>query len=169
MNRPHSSGPDDPEPIQPESWPDPPEPSAARWEKVRSGIHARLPVRAPRKPWAAVVTAAGIAAAVLVAVGVWAAVNPATQPTVPVAVATNPEPIDPLAEYDVLPIATASDVMVSAVRGNDIQFGSIHHPIPDVMPLMTGADVIVLKGPAAGELSCPDPDGMAVYVMPSDK
>ena len=165
MNRPHSSGPDDPEPIHSESWPDPPEPSAARWEKVRSGIHARLPRRTPRKPWAAVVTTAGIAATVLVAFGLWVAMKPPTPPTAPVAVVTNTEPIDPLAEYDVLPVATASDVMVSAVRGNDIQFGSINHPIPEVMPLMTGADVSVLKG-TAGELSCPDAGGMAVYVMP---
>lgn len=168
MNRPHSSGPDDFDPNQPENWPTPPEPSAARWEKVRSGIHARLPKRTARKPWAAVMTAAGIAAAVLAAFGVWAATNPTAPPTVPVVAEKPSVPIDPLAEYDVLPVATASDVMVSAVRGSDLQFGSINHPIPDVMPLMTGADVSVLKG-TAGELSCPDPDGMAVYVMPTDK
>lgn len=168
MNPAPSSGPDDFDPIQPESWPTPPEPSATRWEKVRSGIHARLPKRTARKPWALVATTVGIAAALLVAFGVWM-MNPVTTPTAPVVAVTNRKPVDPLAEYDVLPIATASDVMVSAVRGNEIQFGSINHPIPEVMPLMTGADVIVLKGPPTGELSCPDPDGTAVYVMPSDK
>ena len=170
MTRPPSSGSDDFDPSDPQHWPPPPEPSARAWEKTRTDIVALLPPRtACRRNTVAVKVAAGVgvlAAGVLVAWGLWATFHPFTvapTPNVPVA---NAEPTDPLAGYDVLPIATASDVMVSAVGGSELRFGSINHPIPEVMPLASGADVTVLRGPVAGELSCPDPGGMAVYVMP---
>jgi hypothetical protein len=35
------------------------------------------------------------------------------------------------------------------------------------MPLASSGEVSVTHGPAAGEFSCPEPGGMAVYVMPS--
>jgi hypothetical protein len=43
---------------------------------------------------------------------------------------------------------------------------AISHPVPETLPLASAADVTVHRGPTAGELSCPDPNGMAVYVMP---
>ena len=172
MTRPPSSGPDDFDPNDPSHWPDPPAPSAAAWEKVRSGIQAKLPARVRPHRWPAAVAAVGlIAAGLLVAWGVWATLPTQDSPVPTQAVTNSPAPpADPLAEYDVLPIATAADVMVSVVRGSDVQFGSLDHPIPDTLPLASGTDVTVHRGPTAGELSCPDPTGMAVYLMPpSDK
>ena len=169
MTRPPPSGPDDFDPADPYHWPPPPEPSARAWEKTRTDILARLPKATTGRPWVTVakvgVGAGVLAAGLLVAWGVWVTFPPpvVSAPTVPVASVT---PADPLAEYDVLPIATAADVMVSAVRGSDVRFGSIHHPVPDTMPLASAADVTVYRGPVAGELSCPEPGGMAVYVMP---
>jgi hypothetical protein len=169
MTRPPSSGPDDFDPADPYRWPPPPEPSARAWEKTRTDIFARLPKVTTARPWTTVVkVTAGVgllAAGVLVAWGLWATFQQPVMPS-PHGPVANAEPADPLAEYDVLPIATASDVMVSAVRGSEVRFGSIHHPVPEMMPLASGADVTVHRGPAAGELSCPDPGGMAVYVMP---
>lgn len=159
-----SSGPDDFDPTRPEDWPPPPEPSAEAWEKTRTDIVARLPRRTTDRRWA-VAAAAGVltatAAGVLVAWLVWP-----TTPSVPTEAVVKVEPVDPLAEYDVLPVATPSDVMVSAVRGGGVGFGSINHPVPEVMPLATAADVIVHRGPIAGELCVPEQGGMAVYVMP---
>lgn len=164
MTRLPSSGPDDFDPTHPELWPAPPEPSAGAWEKTRTDIVAHLPRKPAGRRWVGKAAAGGlIAAGVLAAWVVW---KPAVRPTEPPVVAATASPSDPLAEYDVLPVATASDVMVSAVRGGDVRFGSISHPVPEVMPLATGGDVTVLKGPTAGELACPDPNGMAVYVMP---
>ncbi len=170
MTRPPSSGSDDFDPADPHHWPPPPEPSAAAWEQTRTDIVARLPKVTTARPWSTVgktTAAVGLlAAGVLMAWGLWATFQqPAvpSQPSVPVATAT---PADPLAEYDVLPIATSNDVMVSSVRGGDVRFGSISHPVPDTMPLASATDVTVHRGPAAGELACPEPGGMAVYVMP---
>lgn len=160
-----SSGPDDFDPTRPEDWPPPPEPSAEAWEKTRTDIVARLPRRAPGRRWAVAAAAAVLtatAAGVLVA---WLGWQPLPS-AVPSGAVANVAPADPLAEYDVLPVATPSDVMVSAVRGGDIGFGSIDHPIPEVMPLATAADLVVRRGPTAGELCVPEPGGMAVYVMP---
>lgn len=161
MTRPHSSGPDDFDPLDHRHWPAPPEPSEARWEQVRRAFAGGVPAR---RPWWKVSAAAvgAVAAAALIAWAVWP--RPLPTPDAPEVVAE--KPADPLAEYDVLPIATAEDVMVSVVRGGDLRFGSISHPVPDVMPLASAGEVSVIRGPAAGELSCPEPGGMAVYVMP---
>lgn len=162
MTRPPSSGPDDFDPLDPRLWPAPPEPSEARWAEVYSAFAGRV---SARRPWWKVAAAVGaVAASALIAWAVWPRPIP-TQPTVAEVVAETPT--DPLAEYDVLPIATAEDVMVSAVRGGDLRFGSISHPVPDVMPLASAGEVSVLRGPAAGEFSCPEPGGMAVYLMPT--
>lgn len=174
MTRPPPSGSDDFDPADPYHWSPPPEPSARAWLRVRTGIAARLPQKTADRRWAPVLKAGAgvglIAAGMLIAWGLWTNLpRHAVQPTPYVPTATA-ESADLLAEYDVLPIATASDVMVSAVRGSDVRFGSIHHPVPDTMPLASGADVTVHRGPMAGELSCPEPGGMAVYVMsPTDK
>lgn len=162
MTSPNSSGPDDFDPLDPRHWPAPPEPSERRWAEVSRAFAG---VRPSRRPWwkvGAVAVGAMAAATVLIAWAVW----PRTVPPTPA-----PEPVaeradDPLAEYDVLPVATASDVMVSAVRGGGVGFGSIDHPVPDAMPLASAGEVSVVHGPAAGELSCPEPGGMAMYVMP---
>ncbi len=169
MTRPPPSGSDDFDPADPHHWPAPPEPSAAAWEKTRTDIVARLPTATPRRPWVnAVKVSAGVAvlaAGVLIAWGLWASLAPPAVPP-PITPVANAEPTDPLAEYDVLPIATSGDVMVSAVHGGDVRFGSISHPVPDAMPLASAADVTVRRGPTAGELASPEPGGMAVYVMP---
>jgi hypothetical protein len=164
MTRPPPSGPDDFDPTRPEDWPPPPEPSAEAWEKARTGIVARLPRRKSGRRRAVAVTAGGLIAAGVVAA--WLVWPPTPTPPKPPEAVAKVTPVDPLAGYDVLPVATPSDVMVSAVRGVGVEFGSIDHPIPEVMPLATSADVIVHRGPAAGELCVPDPGGMAVYVMP---
>jgi hypothetical protein len=168
MTRPHPSGPDDFDPAHPDHWPAPPEPTPEVWEKTRTDIVARLPRRPAGQRWLVPAAATGglIAAGVLVAWGVWSLVGGVAPPAEPTTAVVAEKPTDPLAEFDVLPIATASDVMVSAVRGGEVRFGSINHPVPETMPLASAADVTVHRGPTAGELSCPDPNGMAVYVMP---
>jgi hypothetical protein len=88
------------------------------------------------------------------------------RPPQPVGLAFVITPTDPLADFDVLPIASEYDVMVSAVRGGEVAFGSIDHPVPEALPLATGVDVAVRRGPTAGELHATEPGGMAVYVMP---
>lgn len=170
MNRPLSSGPDDFDPADPDHWPLPPEPSARAWENTRTGITARLPRVTPGRRWHTLAkvgaTAGLLSAGVLLAWGLWATFHPPAAPTPPEVPFADAASVDPLAGYDVLPIATASDVMISSVRGNEVRFGSINHPVPDAMPLASGADVTIHRGPVAGELSCPDPGGAAVYVMP---
>jgi hypothetical protein len=166
MTRPHPFGPDDFDPAHPDHWPAPPEPSAEAWEKTRTDIVARLP-RSPKRRWLVPATAGGlIAAGLMVGWGGWLVVGGIAPPAEPAVVVANADPVDPLAEYDVLPIATASDVMVSVVRGGEVRFGSINHPVPETIPLASAGDVTVHRGPTAGELSCPEPNGMAVYVMP---
>lgn len=167
MTRPHSSGPDDLDPLDPRHWPAPPEPSEARWAQVRIAFAGVAPARRPWWKRASAAAVGTLAASALIAWAVWPRPVPVTPPT-------PPEPVtertaDPLAEYDVLPIATAADVMVSAVRGGDIRFGSIDHPVPDTMPLVSAADVNVSRGPTAGELSCPEPGDSPLYMMPTDK
>ena len=102
MTRPPSSGPDDFDPLDPSHWPAPPEPSEARWAEVYQGFAGGVPAR---RPWWKVGAAAGaVAASVLIA---WAAWPRPAQPTPPQTQEPVAEsPADPLAEYDVLPIAT---------------------------------------------------------------
>jgi hypothetical protein len=166
MTRPRPSGPDDLDPLDPRLWPAPPEPSEARWAQVRSAFDGVAPARRPW--WKASAAAVGtLVASALIAWVVWPRPVPVVPPTAPESVGERTD--DPLAEYDVLPIATAADVMVSAVRGGDIRFGSIDHPVPNTMPLASAAEVIVSRGPTAGELSCPEPGDAPLYMMPTDK
>jgi hypothetical protein len=116
----------------------PPPPTEATWQRVRDRIAARLTPATPppvrRTKWVAAVAA--LAACVLIGLTVWS-LTPRPEPPIPEVA------FDPLAEYDVLPIATANDVMVSIVRGDGIDFASIDHPIPPVMPLATTGDLTV--------------------------
>ena len=161
MTRPPSSGPDDFDPTDPRHWPPPPEPTEARWDVLYQSVARALP---RRRPWWKGGAAVGVlAAAALIAWAVWPRAGTVPPPP-PEPV--EPRPADPLAGYDVLPIATADDVMVHSVRGSDVGFASIDHPIPETMPLATSADVSVHRGPTAGALSCPEPGDMPVYVMP---
>jgi hypothetical protein len=89
----------------------PPEPTEAEWDALRGRVAARLP-RRPRR-WPARVL---VAAAALVALG--AALWP-VRPGAP-AVAHRPAPVppaDPLAEFDVLPIVSAEEVVLYRVPG----------------------------------------------------
>lgn len=141
----------------------PPRPSGTAWRKVQDGIAAELrSVRRARtvRRWAATGVVSGMAAAVVVAALVWPRPSP-TPPAVEVA-------FDPLAEYDVLPIATESDVMVSAVRSDGIELVSCDHPLPGVMPLAT-ADEISFARVEAGGMSVPARTDAPVFVEGLDK
>ena len=92
----------------------PTEPTDAEWNSVRARVAARLPRRGRRWP----TVAALVAAAALVAVG--ASLWPA-KPGGPES-ANRPAPVpapphDPLAEFDVLPVVRAEEVVLYRVPG----------------------------------------------------
>jgi hypothetical protein len=147
----------------------PPPPSEAAWRRVQGVIAARLSATAPRPPrrshrlkWAGAI--GGLAAAVTAGFLAWPPADP-TPPT------TAEAGFDPLAEYEVLPVATPGDVFVSAVRRDpDLVLVACDHPLPGRMRLATAADLRVQPTPA-GELSVPaegDPV-MFVVVEPLDR
>jgi hypothetical protein len=129
-------------------FPDPPRPSRAEWERVRAAVRREV---LPRTNWLgrAAWAGAAIAAGVLVAVLGWPVkidpkVNQASR-AVP--------PVDLLAEYDVLPIATDTHLMVHALNGpNDSTLLTVEHPLKARMSLATVMDVTLLKS-ADGELN----------------
>ncbi len=141
----------------------PPMPSEAEWRAVGDGIATRLTAarraRTTRR-WAVVGLVSGLAAAVVAGVLLWPRSTP-TPSVVEVAA-------DPLAEYDVLPIATESDVMVSAVRSNNIELVACDHPLPGVMPLATPNDISVARTDAGG-MSVPTPADAPLFVEGLDK
>lgn len=136
----------------------PPLPGEAEWRVVGGRIAARLTAaRRARivRRWAAAGLVSGLAAAVVVAALAWPRPTP-TPPVVEVAA-------DPLAEYDVLPIATESDVMVSTVRSDRIELVACEHPLPGVMPLATPSDITVARTDA-GSMSTPTLADAPVFV-----
>ena len=145
----------------------PPPPTEATWQQVRDRIATRLtpatPPPARRSKWVAVAAIATLAACVLVGLTVWS-LTPRTGPAAPAEVA-----FDPLAEYEVLPIATSDDVMVSVVRGDGIDFASIDHPIPPVMPLATAGDLTVEQAYFGRAVEPDAPDAPWVVAEPQDK
>jgi hypothetical protein len=144
----------------------PREPSDAEWAAVRRRVHARLasPSPEPRSRrraslWFAVAgtltaAAAAVAWVVIVPNGPQPVpIVPETRSAEPVqpAVAVAPFPHepqpDPLADYAVLPIAGADDVVLNRVPGDGwLPVG--RSPLPAVLPLATVNDV---------ELDDPDP------------
>lgn len=130
----------------------PREPSEAEWEAARRRVAARLPGRAGR--WRAAVA---LAAGVLLAVGAVAAwpARPAAptgqgpravQPVPPVQFAAHT--FDPLAEFDVLPIASAEEVVLHRVPGSGVL--PVGAPLlPEALSLATIDDVEFHEPPEA--------------------
>ena len=160
-----SSGPDDH--LDPElaelvsefaAYPPPP-PCETTWKRVQGEIAARLipphPAGARRVRWARSVAAVGgLAAAVTAGFLAW---PPATPPA------------DPLAGYEVLPIATPSDVFVSAVRHDpDLMLIACDHPLPGKMRLASVRELEVYR-PQDLALSVPTPDDAPILIMDQDK
>jgi hypothetical protein len=151
----------------------PREPSGAEWEAVRRRIHQRL--TAPARPAfrrAAPRLAATAALAAAAAALAWVALQlPAPQnPQVPdrvqaprapgteVALAPAPHGAnpDPLAEFEVLPMATAGEVVLHRVPGDGwLPVGA--DPLPDSLSLATSGEV---------ELDAPNPAWPTVTVAP---
>lgn len=140
----------------------PPEPSEAAWEEMRLRIHARVaaPAVAPASPhrlarWGAVAALTATAAAVIA----WVAFRqPAPQPNVPEVVEVKPvspaAPADPLAEWDVLPIASAEEVVLQRVPGDGLLPVGVQ-PWAGELTLATAAEV---------ELDEPNPSWPTVMV-----
>lgn len=146
----------------------PPEPSEAEWEAVRRRIHARLdrarePAPRRRAVWLAAVAVASAAAAAVVWVAV--ALNaPQREPNAPEVAEVKPLPVaplphepqpDPLAEFAVLPMATADEVVLHRVPGNGwLPVGE--HPLPGTLSLAT-----------PDEVELDDPDAVWTNVTPA--
>lgn len=136
----------------------PPLPSESAWRDVRDGIVDRLQPSSIRHSHRRMVwTATTLAACLILGVTLWWSKPWAGDER------TGAEtPFDPLAEYEVLPIASSNDVMVSAVRGG-IEFASIDHPLPGVMSLADGDEFTAVR-PWTGELSQPAPADAPILV-----
>lgn len=126
----------------------PPEPSEAVWEQMRNRIHARVTARAePARPQYA--HRVGIIAALtaVAAVVAWVAFGlltpkPPTAPEVVHEKLVTPEvpPPDPLADFDVLPMASAEEVVLHRVPGDGwLPVGA--HPLPGEIVLATSVEV----------------------------
>lgn len=131
----------------------PPEPPEAAWEEMRLRIHARVatPAVAPsrhRGRWGAGVAVAALTATAA-AVVAWLVLNqpPAPPPNAPDVARAEPvpPPVDPLAEWDVLPIAAAEEVVLRRVPGDGwLPVGA--HPLDGELTLAT-ADEVALDDP----------------------
>jgi hypothetical protein len=151
----------------------PREPSEAEWEAVRRRIHRRLALEPARPafrraaPWLAATAALAAAAAALawVAVHLPAPKNPqpervqaphAPAPEVALAPAPHEANSDPLAEYDVLPMAKVEEVVLHRVPGDGwLPVGA--DPLPGALSLATSGEV---------ELDDPNPAWPSVTVAP---
>jgi hypothetical protein len=127
----------------------PPWPNPSDWERVRNNISERLanlpmptPTRVPNRKWPIVATALAASVLLIAATAIWwATFNSNTKPGTQLA-------FDPLAVYDVLPIATPDDVMVHVVKGRGVEFATMEHPLPGVMPVAEAGDVVMKQPPA---------------------
>jgi hypothetical protein len=148
----------------------PREPSEAEWDAVRRRIRARLapePARPHARragPWAAGALVAATAAALAwVAFRLAAPDAPAPErvqspppPAPEVAVAPAPHEADPLAEFAVLPVASADDVVLHRVPGDGwLPVGA--DPLPGSLSLASADDV---------ELDEPNPAWPSTTVEP---
>lgn len=143
----------------------PDEPRPEQWDAVLRAVRARLTAtpatrRAPERR-AALAVGGVVLAAVAVAVA-WLTVAPfAIKDDVakgPPAVPAPELPADPLAEYDVLPMATAAEVDLARVPGSGwLPVGA--DPLPDVLVLASSKDV---------ELDDPDETWPEVTRSPTD-
>lgn len=142
-----------------ELWGDtPPSPNESAWQQARDGIAERLRLTSTRRingrvKWATV----ALAACLILGVLIWGSKPWSGDERLVVE-----RPFDPLAEYEVLPIATPDDVMVSVVRGG-IEFASIDHPIGGVLSLPDGDDWVRSK-PLTVDVSQPTPADTPILI-----
>lgn len=127
-------------------WPD-----ESTWQRTRNEIAEQVLPRSKRPVGVRVAwVAAALAACLMLGGTVWMMMPQGIDEH-----ASAPTSSDPLAEYEVLPIATEEDVMVSVVRGG-IDFASIGHPIPGTISLAGGEDW-EMHQPITMEVSQPTP------------
>jgi anti-sigma factor RsiW len=128
---------------------EPPVPSDDDWNRTSQAIAVLMP---QKRRWPKVVGASLAACAVAVVMVVLLMPNAPREITKleqPKVVA----PVDPLAEFAVLPIATPDDVMVSAVRGNAASgLVSVRSPLSEALALATTEDVEI-DDAGSGELA----------------
>ena len=123
------------------NFPDPPMPSDAEWQRVRAAVRQQVLPRRGRFRQALVVGAA-IAASVLVGVICW----PAKVEQQAAQARVQTPPIDWLAEFDVLPIATSTHYMVSALNGpNDDTLLTVDHPLKARMSLAAVTETTLMN------------------------
>ena len=124
-------------------------PSDDDWNRTSQAIAVLMPKSNRR--WPKVIAASFLACAASV-LAVVAMMPDAARPVARIETPKATE-ADPLAEFAVLPIATSSDAMVSAVRG-DRESGlvSVKPPLADVLALATNEDVEIDE-PGTGVLS----------------
>jgi len=125
------------------NFPDPPIPSTADWQRVREAVRHRT---VPRRAWLkrSVLVAGAIAASLAVGVLCW----PTKVDQQSSQARQHSRPVDWLAEFDVLPIATSTHFMVTTLNGpNDDTLLTVEHPLKARMSLATESDTIMTKIP----------------------
>ncbi len=123
-------------------FPDPPIPSPADWLRVREAVRDRV---VPRRSWLGRAMILGGAMAACVVIGLLCWPNKVPQQS-SLAQQQQSSPVDWLAEYDVLPIATSTHYMVSTLNGpNDDTLLTVEHPLKTRMSLATTNDTILTK------------------------
>jgi hypothetical protein len=131
----------------------PPEPSEAEWDAIRARIQARVAAQQPRsfvRRATLVGAGVGLGFAAVAAVVAWLVFGlpPAPPPQTPEVVRQKPAPpaeVDPLAEFDVLPMATEDEVVLHRVPGDGwLPVGA--HPLTGDLALAT-ADEVALDDP----------------------
>ena len=142
--------------------PDPP--TRADWMRVSDGIVARvLPKSRPTIQWGRWVAGITLAASGLVAVLMWRygatpppkRVAPSLPDVAKVQPPPPPEPVDLLAEFAVLPIATDDEVRVATLRG-DWGTGLVVGDLPAGELKLATADEVTVERVPAGMDAGPD-------------
>lgn len=145
----------------------PPEPSEAAWEDMRLRIQARIAKPAvepaPARRWGRWGAAVAALTATVAALIAWLMLSksPAPQSTetpeiVLVKPVPLPQPSDPLAEWDVLPMASAEEVVLQRVPGDGwLPVGA--HPLAGELTLATAAEVELDENPEWPTVMVPSP------------
>ena len=133
-------------------------------EMILARLRPILPKRSRRWIGPAVLSGAGAAMAAVL----YFACPPdhvceiATKPSVP---ALRPEPADPLAYYDDLPIATSAEARVSSVRGDASPlFVACDDLLPELLELASAEEMQVQKT-GRSALSMPGPDDAPIIYL----
>ena len=122
-------------------FPDPPTPHDSEWLRVREAVRQQA---VPRRNWPRRVVLVGgaIAACLCATVLCW----PTKLDQQSEQAVKNVQPEDWIAGYDVLPIATGSHLMVSALTGpNDDTLLTVDHPLKTRMSLATVTETTLTK------------------------